>query len=55
MTVNRKRVALTTMCRIVDAQASGANSSKAQHERGTGRSMSAKKWGYSSPLCDLHM
>ena len=41
MTENRKRVALITACRIVDSQASGLNSSKAQHQRGIGRMLSA--------------
>ena len=37
MTGNRKRVTLITAHRIVDTQACGVNSSKAQHERGIGR------------------
>ena len=39
---NRKRVALMTVCRIVDSQVSGLNSSKAQWQRGIGRVLSAK-------------
>ena len=42
LTGNRKRVALMTVCRTVDSQASGLNSSKSQCQRRIGRVASAK-------------
>ena len=39
---SRKRVASTTVRRVVDSQASGLNSRKAQHQRGRERVASAK-------------
>ena len=42
MTGNRKRVALITVCTIVDTKAICVNLSKAQHERLIGRVISTK-------------